>query len=676
MTTSLTTNDQRYSIVEQVKLDFTKGQGNFYFFIGNHDPSIVSPPQTNAAFASATEDVYKNMIAGKRITSNNVYPAIRNIPYVSSTVYDMYDDNDEFLIEKDFFVITNEGSFLHVYKCLDNNHANQSSVQPDFSHVSGSNSYIYQTSDGYRWKYMYSIDSATNLQFGTTDYFPVIPNTSVTAGVIGGAIDIISVDGTGQKYDNYLTGTLSTSNIKIGGNNILYQIANTTASLTNNFYKGCLMYLSSGPGAGGYGRIEQYISNTVGTYVVIDNPFSISPTNGTDYEIYPEVKVYGTGSKLVNCVARALVNSLASNSVYRVEMLSRGSGYDFAYSANVVADGSVNITLPAELRPINSPVRGHGYDAAQELFSNSVIISMQFANTENNTIPATNAFKQIGIIRDPLFANVSVEFLDQVGTFAVGEVAMAVKNCQVAINAVINTTSNIITCATADFINQFANDKYLVVKTAESDSFQLASISSITDATHIVLGVNGYFACTDAIVYKTTCLAEGFVVSANNTDLLLANVAGIFSQNTQIIGITSGAYTQANTIFVSDVAKGFDTFVQAYKYTGTAVSGTFANNEYLVQPNPVTGVNASALIHSVVQSGSALTLYATKQTDNFLIGGTNTAVGNTSSAKIQFTEEYPPELVFGTGIVLYYENVNEIDRSNTTTETFQTTIAF
>lgn len=676
MATSLTTNDQRYSIVEQVKQDFDEGQGNFYFFIGNHDPAVASPPDSNAAFSQTTDDVYKNMIAGKRITTNDVFPAIRNIPYVSSTVYDMYDDTDEFLIEKDFFVITNEGSFSHIYKCLDNNHANLSTVQPDFSHVSGSNSYIYQTSDGYRWKYMYSVDSATVLKFATTDYFPVIPNTAVTSGVIGGAIDIISVDGTGQKYDNYLTGTLSVSNIKVAGNNILYQVANTSASLINDFYTGCLMYLSSGPGAGVYEKIVQYISNTTGTYVVLNGPFSISPTNGSDYEIYPEVKVFGTGNKIVNCVARALVNALASNSIYRVEMLSRGSGYDFAYMANVVADNSVNIQLPAELRPINSPVHGHGYNAAQELFSNSVIISIPFSNTENNTIPATNAFKQIGIIRDPLFANVSVEFLDQVGNFAVGETAMVVKNYQVAINASINTTSTIISCNTADFTNQFANDKYLVVKTTESDAFQLATINSITDSSHIVISVNGYFSCTDAIIYKTTCLASAIVVSANNTDVLLANVMGIFSQNSQIIGITSGAYTQANTIFISDVAKGFDTFVQAYKYTGTAVSGQLSNNEYLIQTNPFSGVNASALIHSIEQTGSDISLYATKQVDNFLVGGTNTAMGNTSKAKIQFNETYPPELVFGSGIVLYYENVNEIDRSNTTTETFQTTIAF
>src|SRR3990170_3826702 len=557
MSTKLTTAKLRNFSANNFIEVLSEAEADFYFFIGNHNPAITTAESANSDEYSTVTDVYNNMIAGKKITPADIYSAIRNVPYVSNTVYDMYDDVDIDVASKDFFVITDEGSYKHVYKCLDNNMRNPSTIEPAFSHISGSNTQVYQTSDGYRWKYMYSVSSSQNLKFSSSSYFPIIANSTVSTSTVRGAVDIVKVEGIGKKYDNYVTGTLSSTNIRVSGNSLLYEIANATASSIESFYDGCLMYLSSGTGSGQYSRVDYYFSNGAGKYVVLDTAFDTSPVNGTEYEIYPEVKIYGTGIYISNCVARALINSVSSNSVYRVEMLDRGSGYDFVYSANVVADSSVNITLPAELRAINSPYGGHGKNAAAELYSNSLIISVKFSNTETGTIPANNGFKQIGIIKNPIFANVSIEFANNEGTFSVGESAFKISTYKIESNATINTTSNVVTCNSGDFLNQLEGDSYVFIKSSDTLNHQLAIISSISNSSEIVLATNGYFSCTETIVYKTVINTNDIVVAANNTNLLVNNVTGSYSTGDQVVGFSTGAYNIIKLISNSDVSNTF-----------------------------------------------------------------------------------------------------------------------
>lgn len=675
--TKITTNQLRLHSSQQIHESFDEPANTaYYLFVGNHDPANTEVSNLEDSIYDTVSEVYYNMISGKRITKSDVKCAIRNVPYVSGHVYDMYDDQDPGLASKDYFVITDEGSYRHVYKVLDNNRGANSTIEPTFSHIVGSNTYIYQTSDGYRWKYMYSVPSSTVLKFGTSDYFPIVSNAEVKEAAIPGTIDIIKVEGIGYRYDNYVTGTLSTSNIRIGGNSFLYELANTTVSTTNDFYNGCIMYLTSGTGSGQYSTISDYISNNDGHYVVLEDEFDISPTNGTEYEIYPEVKIKGTGPNIVEARARALVNSLASNTIFRVEVLNRGSGYDYVYSANVFADPTVGVTLPAELRTIISPSTGHGYDAGAELASNSLIFSVKLSNTESNTIPAINSFKQIGVIQDPIFANVSIEVKNQEGTFTVGERLYQIRPYRVATNATVNTTSANVDCNTAVFLNQFSSNDWIYLVGSDGLSAELGTVSSIASNTQLVLTSNGLFACTDTEVYKTETWTWADVISSNGTHVLMANVHGTLTSDDLFIGELSGARAQVNTVIINDVTKGFDTFVQMYKYIGILNSGEFEQNELVLQSNSAIEQNSQALVHSVAEDGANTILFTTRQTGEFRAGGTNTVIGQTSGASLRLDTKYPPELVYGSGRVLFVENVAEITRSNTTSETFQIILSF
>lgn len=264
---------------------------------------------------------YRNLIAGKAIQASDVCLAIRNIPYVSGRVYDMYDDGNPLFFSSSYYAIVNAGTFYHVWKVLDNNMGANSLVAPDISDYDV-NDELYETSDGYRWKYMYSVDTFAVAKFATPYWFPLVPNTSVSQATVAGALDIVQIDTIGEGYSNWVTGTFSTGDIAVSGNVLLYSLAsNTSAVQIPGYYTGCVLYISSGTGVGGFQTIVNSFANPNGNFVVLAQELTQTPQNGSEFEIYPEVMIYSDGQQTTPARARALINA-TGNSVYRVEILN------------------------------------------------------------------------------------------------------------------------------------------------------------------------------------------------------------------------------------------------------------------------------------------------------------------------------------------------------------------
>ena len=57
-------------------------------------------------------------------------------------------------------------------------------------------------------------------------------------------------------------------------------------------------------------------------------------------------------------------------------------------------------------RPIIGPPGGHGSDPINELYADTVGVSVDFVDDEGGNTPAQNDFRTVGILKDPLFANV------------------------------------------------------------------------------------------------------------------------------------------------------------------------------------------------------------------------------------------------------------------------------
>ena len=543
---------------------------SLYVYTGVHGDIIGDTPETTDATRDIV-DAYRNMIFGKRVANNDVALLTRNVPYVANTVYDMYDDTDTKLFEKDFFVIVNEGEFYHLYKCLNNNFGLATTVLPTIAVAITSPNYTFQTNDGYVWKYMYSATSSQYAQFSTYEYFPVFANTDVSAAALDGSIDVIHVEqtnlnipGGGKRYDNYVSGTWSTDQLRILGNNYLYAISNSNISHTAGFYTGCLIYLSYGDGAGQYTTITDYTTNSSGNFISLKTPFPIDPSTSTSWEISPNVLITGDGKETVTAVARCLINATGSNSIYKVEMLEKGKDYSYC-TAVAVANNSVTGDanndgiisadeyrgfIAAELRPIYGPAGGHGYDQQNELGCNTVSVSCKFVGDGLGTLVANNRFQQIGIIENPLFANVDILIGSAIGTFTDGEVLWKIDPIRINANVCISNTSNVITCMTSVLANA------TILTSGNAGSYVPNGVLIIDGGTPVITG-KLQVVTTKVVNVSIYNHGNGYTFNSSfsaNLDLgaganAIFNITTSASGNANSVSITyAGAYTTNPTL--------------------------------------------------------------------------------------------------------------------------------
>src|ERR1017187_1024364 len=210
--TLLLTND--YHVDQSLDYINDFGTNALYFFVGDfttHANSNVS--LANNTLNSTYYDVFNKMIMGKLVTADSIILGIKNIPYEAGTVYTQYDDTIDLTLAP-YYCIVNAGSYSHVYKCLYNNNNQASNSAPNFSYIVGANTTLYETSDGYQWKYLFTVDDTTVSNFATSSYFPVIANTSVAEQAVDGSINVIQVMFGGKLYDNYFSGTFQTLDIR------------------------------------------------------------------------------------------------------------------------------------------------------------------------------------------------------------------------------------------------------------------------------------------------------------------------------------------------------------------------------------------------------------------------------------------------------------------------------
>jgi len=166
-------------------------------------------------------------------------------------------------------------SYDQVFLCLDNNNGAISSAMPQIS-LAGqlpTDPYII-TSDGYKWKYLYTISGGAKKLFLTSEYMPVGIDNTVIGAAVDGRIDIVDIVSGGQGYNANVaacsapilvltgdgTGANVTAQVDSNGTINFVNVLNggsgyTTASITANTGangSGAVFTVTTGP-RGGYG---------------------------------------------------------------------------------------------------------------------------------------------------------------------------------------------------------------------------------------------------------------------------------------------------------------------------------------------------------------------------------------------------------------------------------------
>jgi len=373
-----------------------------YAAIGNiktypDEPTPVKP-EDNEQYLQY--EAHRQFIGAKKINPEDVSHVAVRYDWESGTVYSMYRDTDEDVYDRAYYVLTNQ---FNVYKCLNNNKGSPSTVMP-----TGFTTTPFSTSDGYVWKYMYTISLGDANKFLTSVHMPVKNietsdgsvesdrQVAVKNASVNGAIEIIETVNLGAGYHQIANGT-----VEAGGkfDIRLSAVGDNPPSPIDNFYNGSSVYVISGTGSGQLRRVINY-SGATKTFTV-NTAFATTPNTDSKVIVSPTVTIIGDGRG-----AQAYSRLNSSGSVANVDMINVGSGYT---RANALITANSIHGAGATANVIISPVGGHGSDPVRELAADKVMLNVQLKDSTsgvsangNGYIPSNTEFRTISIIKDPI----------------------------------------------------------------------------------------------------------------------------------------------------------------------------------------------------------------------------------------------------------------------------------
>jgi hypothetical protein len=174
-------------------IEYVVDTNNLYLFIGrpqSWDNEPTAPTPVNVPYQDTL--YWTDTVALKRIVPNDFKQVVLRNNWSSGVVYSQYDNENQNFYGSNFYVLTQDNN---VYKCISNNFGAASSSKP-----TGTSMSVITTSDGYRWKYLYSLSDTDLLKFLTSNFMPVNLNYDVTSTAIKGTIDNAIVVNAGNSY--------------------------------------------------------------------------------------------------------------------------------------------------------------------------------------------------------------------------------------------------------------------------------------------------------------------------------------------------------------------------------------------------------------------------------------------------------------------------------------------
>ena len=455
---------------------------NLYFFIGR--PKPWETPYNDNNPEPATSDLsneyqcHMDMMALKKLdVGENLTYCVPRYDWVYGTVYAMYDDADTDLYNHpstadldaaalylsthpsdpytpgSYYVVTDE---WEVYMCLSNGFggygtdglAGKSTVKPTGGSLASGNRYIVEGSDGYRWKYLYTLSQNDIDKYVTESWIPVRHLTSndlsdqwlvqIMAENLG-AIDTIKLYSSGTRVAWY--GNQTPANYGIGapilagGDNTQtyldpsyipsYSLP-TTLTNVNDLYTGSqITCVRASDGAIETRRILSYVVTGGNNIVTICD--TVDPTiagtwgykpiaaSGDLVYIAPRAVISGNVSDpaaicTVNCLIDNSVGS-SNGTIKEIVVSNPGTGYRLATIAIYGKNETISDPNPLNVvaRPIIPTGDGLGSNPKMDLGAWNVMLTTNFNNLEGNgDFPVANDYRRMGLIRDIYDYNTSV----------------------------------------------------------------------------------------------------------------------------------------------------------------------------------------------------------------------------------------------------------------------------
>jgi hypothetical protein len=631
----LITQNFKTHAARQFVESFGESANTIYYVTGHkstpftNDSSPPNPENTQ----NYHYELYDDVIFGKHVTPADVKHMIRNITWVSGTVYDIYDDLEVDLENKNFFVSSLESGSYHIFKCLFNNNGSASTDQPLFSEID-TNDEIYKTTDSYQWKYMYSISASEYLKFATSEYIPVIENTDVTDSAVSGAINSIIVTNPGGQYNSYAYGTVKES--AVAGNTLLYSLNGekftdflvTVPDITGFIEERVTSLNANGKTASGV-IVARYAAN---------NTFRVTSTVRNFIAGRTIVGVTSNTSQTISTSTKITAELSSNTDFYKNNSFYIRSGTGAGQLRTIV-----KYDVPGEERRVllNSPLSV--YPDATSIFEIGprVIISGdgQNANAVVTIDPAANSIAEVEIINSGTnYTYADIQIIANTGLLDI-TTGLTINTTTAQTRAIISPPgghgSNVINELYANKVGigmSFANTESGTIS-VENDFRKISVLKDPLFANvelTLASSVSTSFTAGETVLQANTG-ATGIVTNRDGTSLRLTDVRGFFESGNSTVNFVTGQSSSFEAS-VDSVDKSVETFDQRqiyqvetpYIYSGTTGSG-FIEDELVIQKTQGFAQVGSDIIRLTIDNSAYVysegeVITQTKEANTFATG--------------------------------------------------------
>ena len=335
--TAIVTSNFRVINAENFKEDVAAAGTSVYVGIGKSDvwslttsDTTDTTPFTPVDALDSLGEAYQNMIGMKLIGAGDVSHVVPRNTWATDVSYHAWDSDDGAIFDKKFYIVTSE---FKVYKCIKAG-GSVSTVQPTQTLTAPT-----VESDGYIWKYMYTISVADAEKFLTNSYMPV---KTIAASYYAGSDAAAELALSEADYALVLNQKASLDSVNAAG---IERIE-----------------IPAGGGGSGYTASQAALLN-----VAI---------------------ISGDGE---NCTASVTTNS--SGVITSVNIINKGTNYTVADVTFATGD--------ARARAVIAPEQGHGVQPIKELGAFFIGLNSQLSGIEGGDLTVGNDFRQVTLIRNP-----------------------------------------------------------------------------------------------------------------------------------------------------------------------------------------------------------------------------------------------------------------------------------
>tara|TARA_Y100001937_G_scaffold26187_1_gene37585 strand:- start:3109 stop:4749 length:1641 start_codon:yes stop_codon:yes gene_type:complete len=377
-----------------------------YVGIGKSDPWSLTTSDTTDTTPFTPSDrlddlgeARANLIGLKKIVAADIAHVVPRHTWTSGRSYVAWDSDDPDIFDKAFYIVTSE---FKVYKCIIAG-GGASSIQPTQTLTDPT-----AESDGYTWKFMYTISVTDAEKFLTNSYMPVKTvslGATATVAVASSTTTIVLT----ETVPEIVVG-MTVSGTNVGSGKTVSAINGSVLTLSgtpSGSVSGILTFAYANDAAAEASLSEADFAQYLNQKASRDSSTAAGierievTAAGSSFSSKPNVVITGDGTGATVAAGNiTMAGSGSSQTVSSITIQNKGSDYRFA-DISITGGGGSDATA----RAVIAPKAGHGVDPVAELGGFFISLNSKLDGNDGGDLTVGNDFRQITLFNEPRVFN-------------------------------------------------------------------------------------------------------------------------------------------------------------------------------------------------------------------------------------------------------------------------------